>query len=97
MINYIQDTLNKTISLFTMGPLFRQCGLSYKPTKSQQNKKGEYRMDLMQDYIIEFNELFYLVILIMMITTNFRPALRTRLTAIRIMADATRGLIKSLP
>jgi Winged helix-turn helix len=58
MINFIKDKFDITISRSSMFRYFHKCGLSYKPTQKHQKKKVEYRMDLLRDYIIDFNNIF---------------------------------------
>ena len=63
MRNYVRYTHQMIISRSTMGRYFKSLGLSWKPVQANKKTASAYRMDLLYDFIIKFddyyNKVFY--------------------------------------
>ena len=58
MRNFIYQTFNLKMCRKTMGKYFQKLGLSWKPIKTRKRGVGTYRMDLLRDFLINFNSLY---------------------------------------
>jgi hypothetical protein len=57
--NFIRVRFNgATVSKSAMGRYMKQLGLAWKPVRSSKQRLGDYRMDLLRSFLIEFNNLY---------------------------------------
>jgi hypothetical protein len=58
MKNFLNNKFKVDIHETTIGSYLKKVGLSYKPVKAKKRNLGAYRMDLLRDYLLEFNDLY---------------------------------------
>jgi hypothetical protein len=58
MKNYLNKEFKVDVHETTIANYFKKIGLSYKPIKAKKRNIGAYRMDLLRDYLISFNDLY---------------------------------------
>lgn len=58
MRNYIRYKHQIDLSRTTMRRYFISLGLTWKPVKAKKRNVGNYRMDLLRDYLIKFDKLY---------------------------------------